>query len=110
MVVAILSLPRVEGSFGVGLARWVSVGGFDWRRLPGSWGDLGLGRVEPEGDLESALAGCGQPVGFHRGLRFVALDIRHVGNERGTAIAVVSVRHNLAVMGYRTGIQLRYLS
>jgi hypothetical protein len=35
---------------------------------------------------------------------------RHFGNERGTAIAIVSIRHNLAVMGYRTGIQSRYLS
>ena len=35
---------------------------------------------------------------------------RHFGNERGTAIAIVSIRHNLAVMGYRTGIQSRHLS
>jgi hypothetical protein len=34
----------------------------------------------------------------------------HFGNERGTAIAIVSIRHNLAVMGYRTGIQSRHLS
>jgi hypothetical protein len=36
--------------------------------------------------------------------------IGHFGNERGTAIAIVSIRHNLAVMGYRTGIQSRHLS
>jgi predicted ATPase len=36
--------------------------------------------------------------------------LRHFGNERGTAIAIVSIRHNLAVMGYRTGIQSRHLS
>jgi hypothetical protein len=35
---------------------------------------------------------------------------RHFGNERGTAIAIVSIRHNLAVMGYRKGIQSRHLS
>ena len=35
---------------------------------------------------------------------------RHFGNERGTAITIVSIRYNLAVMGYRTGIQSRYFS
>ena len=38
------------------------------------------------------------------------LDMRLFGNERGTATAIVSIRYNLAVVGYRTGIQSRYLS
>jgi hypothetical protein len=34
----------------------------------------------------------------------------HFGNERGAAIAMVSIRYNVAVMGWRAAIQSRYLS
>ncbi len=69
--------------------------------------------VEATNPLQSAelhaahlLSGRGEWKGVSKEMRVRG----HFGNERGTAIAIVSIRYNLAVVGYRTGIQSRYLS
>jgi hypothetical protein len=66
------------------------------------------GVLEPAGSEFILEVPCkGDVTGTQLARTFVS---RHFGNERGAAIAMVSIRHNVAVMGWRAGIQSSYLS
>jgi pimeloyl-ACP methyl ester carboxylesterase len=124
---AIASKPSIVFSHGL----WADGSGFSQVMAPLQAGGYEVIASEPglnglDGDVESVIRCIGRVsspvilIGHSYGgtlitragldNRVAGLVYRLFGNERGRAIAIVSIRHNLAVMGYRTGIQSRYLS